>query len=367
VLAVAETEIRSAEKVKPYFLAMGNQLNPIALSCLLTGLKRVGRAYSTVWPNTHNAISLTNDVLAVEITPEEGGRISSLESHTTGVEFLTQSGNKAIHLEPGYEAQFQNGACAGIEECLPTVGACDERTSGGAVPDHGDFWQLRWEVIERSSSHVILATKGFSRPLLFEKTVTLNEATLSLRYRIQNIGESATSFLYACHPLLAIEPGDRIALPSEIEALQLTYSRTGRLGEAGDRIGWPGKELDTVLSMETGEAEMFYSGRLRTGRCGLFRIQAKQGLLLSFSTRKLPYLGLWLCYGGWPGGAVPQQYAVAIEPTMAPCNTLKQAQEEGLACHLPPRDVVEWELEFQVTPAGTTWKAFQAAVNETLL
>ena len=315
--------------------------------------------------NTHNAIALTNNVLAVKIRPEEGGRISSLKSCVTGVEFLTQSGNEAVHLESGYEAQFQNGACAGIEECLPTVGACDERTSGGAVPDHGDFWQLCWDVREQSTNHVVLLAKGFSRPLLFEKAVSLKEATLSIRYRVQNVSERATSFLYACHPLFAVEPGDRIALPSEIDALQLTYSLTGKLGEVGDRIGWPGQELDTVPSMATAEAEMFYSGRLRTGRCGLFRIRAKQGLLLSFSTRELPYLGLWLCYGGWPGGTATQQYAVAFEPTTAPCNTLKQALEEGLASHLPSGDVLEWELEFQLTPAGTTLKAFQAVVNKT--
>jgi hypothetical protein len=242
--------------------------------------------------NAHNAIALTNSVLAVKNMPEEGGRISSLESCIAGVEFLAQSGNEAIHLEPSYEAQFQNSACAGIEECLPTVGACDEGTSDGAVPDHGDFWQLGWDVTEQSVSHVVMVAKGFSRPLLFEKTVALKEAMLSIRYRVQNVSERTTSFLYACHPLLAVEPGDRIALPVEVEALQLTYSRTGRLGEKGNRIGWPGQKLDTVLSMETGEAEMFYSGRLRSGRCGLFRIRAKQGLLLSFSTRKLPYLGL---------------------------------------------------------------------------
>jgi galactose mutarotase-like enzyme len=316
--------------------------------------------------NAHNSITLTNDALVMKITPEEGGRISSLKSCVTGVEFLTQSGHRAIHLEPGYKAQFQNGACAGIEECLPTVGACDERTSGGAVPDHGDFWQLGWDVTEQSFSHVVMVARGFSRPLLFEKTVVLKESMLSIRYRVQNVSGRATSFLYACHPLFAVEPGDRIALPSEIDALQLTYARTGRLGESGDRIGWPGKELDAVPPIETGEAAMFYSSRLRTGRCGLFRIRAKQGLLLSFSTRELPYLGLWLCYGGWPGGDAAQQYAVAFEPTTAPCNTLKQALEEGLASHLPPRDVLEWELKFQLTPAGTTWKAFQAAVNETM-
>ncbi|QEE31405.1 DUF4432 family protein [Terriglobus albidus] len=306
---------------------------------------------------------LTNGSLSVSIVPEEGGRISSLVSRVTGIEFLTQSTNEDLHLKPGLDAQFQHGACAGIEECLPTVGICDDTTAGGPVPDHGDFWQLSWRVTAQSADNAALAANGFSRPLLFQKTISLQESGLSIRYRVQNIGQRDTSFLYACHPLFAIEPGDRVVLPSEAETLQLTYSRTGRMGKPGDQVAWPGNEFDVVLPAEAGDAEMLYSGKLSTGRCGLFRSEGKQGLLLSFSPQKLPYLGLWLCYGGWPGGSAPQQYAVALEPTTAPCGTLKEAHEKGLAFQLAPGEAFEWELGIHLTPSGITWETFRGAVD----
>jgi galactose mutarotase-like enzyme len=308
-------------------------------------------------------IVLTNSSLSVSIVPEEGGRISSLVSHATGIELLTQSTNEDLHLKPGLDAQFQHGACAGIEECLPTIGICDDATQGGPVPDHGDFWQLSWQVTAQSADHVALAANGFSRPLLFQKTISLQEHGLSIHYRVRNVGQSDTSFLYACHPLFAIEPGDRVILPPEAETLQLAYTRTGRMGQPGDRVTWPGNGLDVVLPAETGEAEMLYTDELSTGRCGLFRSEGKQGLLLSFSPQKLPYLGLWLCYGGWPGGSVPQQYAVALEPTTAPCGTLKQAQEKGLAFQLAPGEDFEWELGFHLTSPGITREAFQELIN----
>ena len=309
-------------------------------------------------------IALTNSSLCVSIVPEEGGRISSLVSRISGLEFLTLSTNKEFHLKPGLDAQFQYGACAGIEECLPTVGICDDTTEGGAVPDHGDFWQLSWQVIEQSADHVALTANGFSRPLLFQKTISLHETGFSIHYRVQNVGQSNTSFLYACHPLFAVELGDRVVLPSEAETLKLTYTRTGRMGQPGDQVAWPGNGLDMVLPAETGEAEMLYTGELSTGRCGLFRSAAKQGLLVSFSPHKTPYLGLWLCYGGWPGGSAPQQYAVALEPTTAPCGTLKHAQERGLAFQLAPGENFEWELGFHLTSPGITWKTFREAVNQ---
>ncbi|WP_255460646.1 aldose epimerase family protein [Edaphobacter albus] len=311
----------------------------------------------------YKALVLSNEHLIVQIMPEEGGRITSLQSLATGIEFLTQSTNQHIHLKPGYDAQFQHGPCAGIEECLPTVGACDDRTAGGPVPDHGDFWQLSWRVTEQSEGRVSLSATGFSRPLLFRKTVILRGGGLAIRYSVQNIAEIDTSFLYACHPLFAIEAGDRIVLPSDIDTLQLTYSKTGRFGQTGDFLSWPGEELDTVLSKDADEAEMFYSRQTMKGRCGLYRTRHRQGLILSYPPRVLPYLGLWLCYGGWPGGQSPQQYAIAMEPTAAPCNTLKEALDRRLACLLLPGDHLDWELIFQPTSAGISWQKFQNLVE----
>lgn len=309
-------------------------------------------------------IVLANSSISVSIVPAEGGRIGSLVSRGTGIEFLTQSTNQNLHLKSGLDAQFQHGACAGIEECLPTVGICDDTTEGGPVPDHGDFWQLLWQVTAQSPQHAALAANGFSRPLLFQKTISLQENGLSLHYRVQNVGQRPTSFLYACHPLFAIEPGDRVVLPPEVETLQLTYSRTGRMGRPGNKVAWPGNGLDTVLASEAAEAEMLYTDRLSAGRCGLYRSRGKQGLILSFSPHAMPYLGLWLCYGGWPGGSVPQQYAVALEPTTAPCGTLKQAQEKRLAFHLAPGEDFEWEFRIHLTPAGITWEAFRDSIHE---
>jgi galactose mutarotase-like enzyme len=36
----------------------------------------------------------------------------------------------------------------------------------------------------------------------------------------------------------------------------------------------------------------------------------------------MPYLGLWICYGGWPDRAGTKQNCVAIEPTTAPVDSL---------------------------------------------
>jgi hypothetical protein len=71
-------------------------------------------------------------------------------------------------------------------------------------------------------------------------------------------------------------------------------------------------------------------------------------LLISFDTSVLPFLGIWLCYGG-PGEARIQQYAVALEPTTSPHNTLASAQREGVDLLLQPGGVSSWEIYFRIS------------------
>src|ERR1700761_1173279 len=299
---------------------------------------------------------LQNANLSVTVRPREGGRVSSLRSLQTDLEFLTQAQRNVSSKPPSMDALFRDGPCSGIEECLPTVGISGAETEGGPAPDHGDFWQVVWEVERASATEVRLHADGFSRTLRFTKQLVLEESALRTRYSVQNTGGEPQSFLYACHPLLSVEEGDRIVLPDEIRSLRLDYSHAGRLGEQGDIVAWPqarpNLELDVVRSADVGTAEMFYTSSLRDGHCALYRCAHRQALLLSFDTAQLPFLGIWLCYGGWPGGDGAQQYAVALEPTTSPCNTLIEAQRQASAVLLQPQAIREWEIRFEVTRPG---------------
>lgn len=301
--------------------------------------------------NSPQCYSLVNTDLTIDVIPSEGGRIASLKSHLSEMEFLTQSMRNGPYPQPGLATLFQSGPCAGIEECLPTVGPCDAQ--GGPVPDHGDFWQLAWDVLASSEDHLRVSALGFSRALRFTKDLTLRGSSLLVRYRVENIGAVAQSFLYACHPLFAVSAGDRILLPPEVRELTLYYSRNNRLGERGSILPWPvtpsGIHLDLIEGPERETAEMFYTTRLTNGSCGIYRSATGQTLEVSFDTGSLPYLGLWICYGGWPDqGAGPRQYAVALEPTTSTCGTLSEAQQIGSATELEAGDAVEWEIRFGI-------------------
>jgi galactose mutarotase-like enzyme len=321
-------------------------------------------------------LELQNHLLRAVVAPDEGGRIVSLRSLQSGVEFLFQSQNPVTEVLPGRNASFGQGACAGIEECLPTVSKCV--VNGEVIPDHGDYWQMAWNVLPTPEADTLhLCATGFSRPLRFTKKILLRGATLRLEYQIENTSGHPTSFHYATHPLLAIEAGDTVLLPEEVSALTLYDSGSERLGRAGQRVGWPvctpesgATPIDAsrILEPSAGTADMLYSDRLQAGWCGLYRAQRQQGIVVRFDPAQLPYLGLWICCGGWPeDDSGPKQYAFAPEPTTAPCGSLQEAVNHGIAVPLLPQGRFEFAVEFCIAPQGLSREAFSSLASEEIL
>ena len=322
-------------------------------------------------PNIEGAVVLRSSNVEVIVIPHEGGRIASLRSVQSGLEFLTQARVDRIPVEPSLKNAFQIGPCAGAEECLPTVGPCEDR-SGGSAPDHGDFWQLPWHVDSNDGRQLQMHAVGFSRPFHFERSLRAEGASLYLDYRVTNVGLQPLSFLYAWHPLFVVEKGDRIVLPSEVGRVNLYYSRHEKVDPHGRPLTWPIldrreelRDLSVALAPYNGAAEMIYTERLHMGRCGLFRSAQQQGVIVSFDPAQLPYLGVWFCFGGWPlTGPEPKQVAVALEPTTAPCNTLATAEAARLAIVLEPGDSFSWNLHIELTRPGASYDDFCAFVQQ---
>ena len=316
-----------------------------------------------------DVITLHNEQLRISVLPCEGARIASILNVQSQTEYLLQPSVRYQRPESlGLWDRYEKSACAGMDECLPTVTVCGPEAPGGPVPDHGDFWRLNWAVTSApTGDSVSLAATGYSRPLFFQKSLRLHASSLAIDYRISNLSDAQLPFHYAAHPLLAIDEGDRIVLPPEICAGRLEGSRHNRLGFPGSIITWPwpqgtGIDLSRTGAASDGTAEMFYTGPLRSGWCGLYRARSRQGIVVRFDTAKLPFLGLWLCYGGWPEDAsLPRQYAIAFEPTAAPWATLTAAWEHRQAVRLGPRASFTFNIVFElIGPAPLTYDEFVA-------
>jgi galactose mutarotase-like enzyme len=295
---------------------------------------------------------------SVTFIPQLGGKIASIS--VRGIELL-----QAPLAPYGPRTQtmaFDEGDASGWDECLPSVAACSVDTVAGpaSVPDHGDLWRVPWDLVNSSSVCATFRAQCFSLPLEFQRTTTLvgTEAGWSLRadYKVTNTGDYPAPWSWAAHPLFTAEAGDRIVLPDSIRELRLEGSGGQRLGKGGAKVAWPMAELGgggtTDLSLaqppESAIGDKLFAGPLAICEdwCALERPRAGVRIRVRFNPAATPYLGLWICHGGWPDRPGTKQTCVALEPATAPVDSL--AQTGPWSRVLAPGQTVQWPMIVEI-------------------
>ena len=255
---------------------------------------------------------------------------------------------------------FSDGDASGWDECLPSVAECSVATEAGTVtvPDHGDLWRVPWQVLESTEDSITLRAQCFSLPLQLTRSLILSETAsgwkIRLLYSLINLADYAVPWAWTAHPLFACEEGDRIVLPSGVRTLRLEDSRGNRLCTRRDTVAWPMAKLsgggDDDLSRahggESGRADKLFAGPMQEGWSLLERTAIGLRIKIGFDPAITPYLGLWLCYGGWPQGHELKQVCVALEPATAPVDSL--AETGDWSRWLDPGVTVNWPMEVDI-------------------
>jgi galactose mutarotase-like enzyme len=291
---------------------------------------------------------------AVTVMPALGGKIASIR---VGERELLQA--PLLPYAPRNRTMgFDESDASGWDECLPSVAACDLKTAAGLthIPDHGDLWRVEWQPMSIASDSVTYRGECFSLPLRLERTMALTESAvgyqLAIGYWVTNLAMEPTPWSWAAHPLFVVEAGDRIVLPASIHSLRLEGSGGGRLGKGGDTVSWPlaaltgggATDLSLAQGPESGIGDKLFAGPLEQADnwCALERPNAGVHIKVGFDTAATPYLGLWICYGGWPERAGAKQMCVALEPATAPVDSL--AKTGPWSRTLRPGDCFSWNM-----------------------
>ncbi len=319
-------------------------------------------------PDTNENLIIAAGECSLTLLPNLGGKIASLR---IGDLELLQS--PLLPYAPRNPTMpFSESDASGWDECLPSVAECEIETEAGPahipahIPDHGDLWRLPWQVLDVHPDSTTMRAVCDSLPLQLTRSMILTEAPsgwrLHLLYSLTNLGAYRVPWSWAAHPLFAADPGDRILLPDSIRELRLEGSRNQRLGVSGSQVSWPIAQLpkggSTDLSMahpaNSGYGDKLFTGPLESGLasspdsgwCSLARPSVGLQLTLRFDPVATPYLGLWLCYGGWPETPGPKQVCVALEPCTAPVDSL--AEPGSWSRLLDPGETTNWPIELQI-------------------
>ena len=290
------------------------------------------------------------------LLPAFGGKIASLR---VGPHELLQS-----PLHP-YAARtetmgFAEGDASGWDECLPSVAQCTVDTQAGpaSIPDHGDLWRVPWQVLDVTADSATLRATCFSLPLQITRSMILTETAsgwrLQILYSLINLGTTPVPWAWTAHPLFVSEPGDRIVLPEGVQTLRLEGSGADRLGVNGDTIEWPHAtlaaggtaDLSIAQSANSGYGDKLFTCAMTEGWCALERFSIGLRIKVLFDLAITSYIGLWLCYGGWPEEAGLKQVCVALEPSTTPVDSLVETGSWSLS--IAPGETFNWPMELAI-------------------
>jgi galactose mutarotase-like enzyme len=295
-------------------------------------------------------VTLRAGDLEASVLPELGGKIQALR---------VAGSPRNVLLEPPEHpyrrafrgAPFEAFDTSGFDECFPTVAACPSPDEPGVMlPDHGELWTAPW-TCDPEGDALQMEAQLESRPWRFSRRLSIHGRVLRLEYEVISLADRPLRYLWSAHPLLAVSRGSRIILPREVGAVELEYSRGQRLGSRGATVPWPGsgsERLDVLQGRDVGRAEKLFTGKLGEGFCALHDADADLSVSFRFDPGTTPYLGIWICQGGWPESRDSGHFTVALEPCSGRPDALAEAALRGECATIGPRESNRWVLEVEL-------------------
>ncbi len=272
------------------------------------------------------AYVLASSEVELAVVPELGARIVSLQDLRTGREWLWHpaDGLKLFRNQPG--DRFEAGPLVGVDECFPTIAPC--RHQGRNLPDHGELWTAAWTVDHDAWEAGLLRTNASTEisPFDFSRTIELVGSEARLQYQLTNRSATKENFLWALHPLLRLQAGDRLELPSSTRALLN--------GEP-----W----LDNLSVSGAGECAKVFAAPVAEGFAAISNRATGDRLEFEWSPTENNVLGVWLTRGGWHG-----HEHFALEPTNSDADTLSSAAACGRCGTLPGGQTISWRVCLRV-------------------
>jgi galactose mutarotase-like enzyme len=181
----------------------------------------------------------------------------------------------------------------------------------------------------------------------YEKQVSLSGDTLSLQYKIINIGDESFPYIWTMHGLLNCHEDMEIYFPRGTDSV-ISVQNSEVFGKPGTLLPFPHAitrdgavyNLNKIKPATALKSEKFYvNGEIIIGECGVYYPSEDLHCKIIFETDKLPYLGLWITEGGFRG-----DYNLALEPSTGFYDSIEIAERNGKAGRLHPGD----ELTFRI-------------------
>ena len=297
-----------------------------------------------------DVLRLSNQVIELDVIPGLGAKIISLVHKRTGRQWMWRPTDPPRYQRLPNDGAYHDGPLVGADECIPTISPCQWR--GLNLPDHGEVWNVAWEVDEAELEQQRIVTRvGFAvSPLALQRTVRLDGSTVQLDYELTNLSGEPFEYIWAFHPILTLHAGDRIVLPSDCARVR-SELLMGDCPLVPRQAGWSwpvplaGVDLAHVELGGPGRAVKLFTDPLSVGRAAVLNEHTGEQLQFQFDAAINNTVGLWLNRGGWNDWE-----HMIVEPTNGAPDALDMAVRDwkrfGL---LTPHETRKWQLAIELT------------------
>ncbi len=307
--------------------------------------------------NQYTRLILDNDIIEIEIIPELGGKIFQLTQKTTGVKYIHEPEIGLCNIpRPKYGDAFLPPYDFGFDDCFPTVSPSKYRLQEQDIffPDHGELWSRPWEY-DIQDDGIDFKIYGIHLRYRFKKKIILDKNKLTMHYSLRSLETLPFHYIWSSHPLLVIEPDDEILVEDRIDDVFVNWASDDRYGRYGDMVPWPRQvvsgnniDLSKVQTKDLSVAMKLFSGKLRKGCTGLYRRRVDNSIVFHFDERIIPYIGIWLCYGGWPENYTDPAYTIALEPASGRPDSLSEGIKRNEVSSIMPGEEKTWSLSVSI-------------------
>jgi galactose mutarotase-like enzyme len=300
------------------------------------------------------AIALRSQEVEVVVVPALGMKLTNLRQ-LRGREWLWRNDQLPLALPKPGASYAETADTGGWDECFPTV------AESPGLPDHGELWGAEWSssVYEHAAGTTLAGTaQGRALPYEFQREVTLSpeEPVVRLRYRLRHTGADSFPWIWSAHPLLNVQPGSILVLPTVSQVKLDAVHGRGDLSR-GDTVSWAGGiggEQTRFVFPERGDWAVKAFGDVgHSGRMVLTDPREGEQLEILVPPGEVPQVGLWINCNGWaPPGRKPY-YNLGLEPCIGAPDRLEDAVRDwGTAQLLRPGEERTWGLEVWLPPTS---------------
>jgi hypothetical protein len=292
--------------------------------------------------------TLRSEVVEISVVPGMGAKITSLKSLRSGREWMWRAYDPPRFFLNRPEDSFAQSPLIGVDECVPSVGACE--WNGRKIADHGEVWFMPWELDEEAWTHGAILTRATMpiSPFRFERSVRLEGKDVQLDYRLTNLGRETEVYLWAIHPLFTIAPGDRIELPESVTQVRVGGGGGFPADLQAEQWNWPeplpGIRLDDLDRFGEERAVKLFIDRIGEGFAAVSNQTLMERVSFLWDAVENPALGIWVCAGAWNG-----YYQMALEPTNVGAEYLAEAAERAEEFKpIPAGESIRWQLRLRI-------------------